>query len=227
MRKFKLILLIFSSILITLTVSFFVYVNIYYHAEEEALEILELRSDIIFDNDVIVIPSTQQSDVGFIFYPGAKVESKSYLPLLNMISQNGINVYLVTMPFNLAIFGVNKAQYVLDNYENNEWYMGGHSMGGAFASVFAEENQNIIKGLILLGAYVYGDYPEEKTAVIYGEFDTILSKIDEKTNVFMIKGGNHGYFGNYPDQKGDSVATITKCTQQEQTTNILVDFLKK
>lgn len=222
----KKIVIILSGIFITLILSFTIYVNIYYKADEVALTVFDEREDIVINKDITYIPSTTESNIGFIFYPGAKVESYSYLPLLNSISKEGINVYLVTMPFNLAIFGTNKANDVMDEYENDFWYIGGHSMGGAFASSFASGNQEKIDGLILLGAYIYKDYPVEKQITIYGEFDYSFKELDYTYNVFIIEGGNHAYFGNYGEQKNDGKATITNSVQQEQTTNKIREFIK-
>lgn len=207
--------------------SFFIYVNIYYKADDVALEILKKRTDIIIDGNITYIPSTTPSEIGFIFYPGAKVESYAYLPLLDMISNEGINVYLVTMPFNLAFFGANKAEEVINNYDNKNWFIGGHSLGGAFASSFASNNQDVISAVVLLGAYLYGDFPIEKSITIYGENDLIMSELEYDTNVEVIIGGNHAYFGSYGEQKGDGVATISNSVQCEQTTNILVNFIEK
>ncbi len=225
-KKIVIILSSISLFIVVLISSFFIYVNIYYKAEVECFEILKEREDIEINGDITYIPSTTASDIGFIFYPGAKVEAISYLPLLELISQNGINVYLVEMPFNLAFFGSNKADDVMDQYDNEYWYIGGHSLGGAFASNYASKNKNKINGLILLGAYIYGDYNIDDSVTIYGEFDHIMSKLEYETNVYMIDGGNHAYFGNYGEQKKDGVANISKRVQQEQTTNILVDFVK-
>lgn len=227
MKKILLIITaILTSFLLVSVVGFFIYVNIYYKAEDEAKQILENREDIEINGDITYIPSTTESSIGFIFYPGAKVEAISYLPLLDRISKEGINVYLIEMPFNMALFGSNKADEVLNKYDNEKWYISGHSMGGAFASSYASKNKDKIDGLILLGAYIYGDYPIEKSITIYGEHDKILSKLTYDTNVYEISGGNHAYFGNYGEQNKDGIATITKCAQQEQTTNKISDFIK-
>lgn len=227
MRKIKIILISLLSVMILIISSFFIYVNIYYKADDVALEILKKRTDIIIDGNITYIPSTTPSEIGFIFYPGAKVESYAYLPLLDMISNEGINVYLVTMPFNLAFFGANKAEEVINNYDNKNWFIGGHSLGGAFASSFASNNQDVISAVVLLGAYLYGDFPIEKSITIYGENDLIMSELEYDTNVEVIIGGNHAYFGSYGEQKGDGVATISNSVQCEQTTNILVNFIEK
>ncbi len=226
-KKLSIILTTILFLMVISTILFCVYVNIYYKADDEALSVLKEREDIVVNGDITFIPSTTPSEIGFIFYPGAKVESISYLPLLDEISKEGINVYLVTMPFNMALFGSNKAEEVFKNYKNDTWYIGGHSMGGAFASSYASNNQEKIEGLILLGAYIYGDFPLEKSITIYGEFDEILSELEYEHNVYMIKGGNHAYFGNYGEQKGDGKAEITNSVQREQTTNIISEFIKK
>ncbi len=228
MKKKILIPLIIVLIVLTATTSFFIYTSIYYKADEEALEILELRDDIVFDKYVTYIPSSEESNIGFIFYPGAKVEEEAYLPLLNMISNEGINVFLIEMPFKLAVFGSNRANYVIENYNHiDSWYIGGHSMGGAFASSFASKNQDKIDGLVLLGAYLYGNYPVEHSITINGSNDLIVSELKYDTNVFIIEGGNHANFGNYGIQKGDGQASIDKNLQQEQSTNKISAFVKK
>lgn len=226
-KKVYIPIIIIVSILLISLISFIIYTSIYYKADKEALEILEIREDIIKDDFVTYIPSTTESEIGFIFYPGAKVEEESYLPLLNMISQEGIHVYLIEMPFRLAIFGSNRADYVIEKYNNiDNWYIGGHSMGGAFASSYASKNQSKIDGLVLLGAYLYGNYPVNKQITINGSNDLIVSKLNYSQNVHIIDGGNHANFGNYGKQKGDGEATISKCVQQEQTTNKISVFVK-
>lgn len=88
-----------------------------------------------------------------IFYPGAKVEAEAYLPLLDKIRDDThITCILVDMPFHLAIFDTNAAKDIISEFPDiQNWYMAGHSMGGAMASQFASKNEKEIKGLILMG----------------------------------------------------------------------------
>jgi len=80
--------------------------------------------------------------------------------------------------------------------------------------------------LILLGAYLYGDYPAEKTLTVYGTFNTsVAGKIDYTENIVVIEGGNHAQFGNYGKQKGDPDATISAAEQQNITVAAIKDFL--
>jgi pimeloyl-ACP methyl ester carboxylesterase len=131
------------------------------------------------------------------------------------------------MPFNMAIFDVNAADAVYDKLPQiSNWYIAGHSMGGAMASAYASKNPEKVSGLILLGAYIYGDYPPEKSLTIYGTFNDSLEKnIDYTQNIVKIEGGNHAQFGNYGKQKGDPDATITAEEQQNKAVSAICDFI--
>ncbi len=50
------------------------------------------------------------------------------------------------------------------------------------------------------------------------------SKLDFNRNILSIIGGNHANFGNYENQKGDGVATITRDEQQDQAINVIANF---
>ncbi|PKM69584.1 MAG: carboxymethylenebutenolidase, partial [Firmicutes bacterium HGW-Firmicutes-18] len=140
-----------------------------------------------------------------------------------------ITCILVKMPFNMAIFNSNAAERIIDQFpEIKNWYIAGHSMGGAMASNYASKNQDKIKGLILMGAYIYGDYPDEKALTIYGTFNTsVAEKIDYTKNIVVIEGGNHAQFGNYGKQKGDPDATISREEQQDIAVEAIKEFLAK
>ena len=103
------------------------------------------------------------------------------------------------------------------------WYIAGHSMGGAMASQFASEYPDEVDGLLLLGAYLYGDYPPAATLTVYGSLNqSVEDKIDYTENVVEIEGGNHAQFGNYGPQKGDLPATISAEEQQAQTVEAIL-----
>lgn len=206
--------------------AFLIWASDYYHAQAEALAILQSDDTIKVKNNLTILSPAAETDTGFIFYPGAKVEAIAYLPILEKIKQEcGITCILVQMPLNMAIFDQDAAVDVMAQFpEINNWYIGGHSMGGAMASKFASDHEEEIKGLILMGAYIYGDYPPSKALTIYGTFNSNLEEDIEYTeNIVVIEGGNHAQFGNYGKQKGDPDATITAEEQQ----NITVQAMKK
>ena len=147
------------------------------------------------------------------------MEAEAYLPLLNRIRQTGITCILVHMPFHMAIFDSDAAEDIMPQFpEIEHWYIAGHSMGGAMASGFASGHPESVDGLILLGSYIYGDYPDDDTLTIYGSLNqSVEEHIDYTENIVEIQGGNHAQFGNYGPQKGDLPAEISAEEQQEQT----------
>lgn len=208
--------------------AFFWYVSDYYRAEDVALDVMAQDSGISVQDNLTILSPSVPSDTAIIFYPGAKVEAEAYLPLLDQIRQTGVTCILVHMPFHMAIFDADAAEEVMEQFPDiQHWYMAGHSMGGAMASQFASGHPDEIDGLILLGAYIYGDYPDEKTLTVYGSLNqSVEDHIDYTENIVEIEGGNHAQFGNYGPQKGDLPATISTEEQQEQTVAAIEEFMK-
>lgn len=81
------------------------------------------------------------------------------------------------------------------------------------ASQFAAGHRDQVDGLILLGAYLYGEYPSADTLTVYGSLNqSVEDKIDYTEHVVEIDGGNHAQFGSYGLQRGDPPAEITPRT---------------
>ena len=214
-------------IVAVLAAAFFWYVSDYYHADDVALDVLAQDDGITVEDNLTILSPSYPTDTAIIFYPGAKVEATAYLPLLDQIRQTGVTCILVKMPFRMAIFDSDAAKAVMERFPDVEhWYLAGHSMGGAMASQFAANHADQVDGLILLGAYIYGDYSPENTLTVYGSLNqSVEDKIDYTENVVEIQGGNHAQFGNYGLQKGDPPGTISALDQQEQTVAAIEAFL--
>lgn len=200
------------------------YASDYYPAEEIAVTVLA-EGNLWVQDHLTVLPGT--SEIGIIFYPGALVEAIAYLPLLQQLQQRGFTCVLVEMPYHLAIFNQNGAEDVFHlDLPVSQWYMAGHSLGGVMASGYASAHPDKIQGLLLLGAYVYGSYPPEKSLTIYGSYnDNIEEKMNYTENIIKIEGGNHAKFGNYGAQKGDPEGDITREAQQQITVDAIVAFV--
>ncbi len=229
-KRTKIILVSLLLLLLMGSGGFYLYVEDYYEADATALAVLDEEEVHLLSDELILIEQDEASSTALIFYPGAKVEYLAYLPILNQLSKDaGISIFITRMPFNMAIFDANRANSIIESYPDIEqWYIGGHSMGGAMASQYASKNQEKIEGLILLGAYLYGDYPASNSLTIYGTLNTsVADKIDYTENIVAIEGGNHAQFGNYGQQKGDAVATISQSEQQELAIDAIVDFIDK
>ncbi len=226
-KTLKIIIIIMIAIITIVLVGFIalsIYASDYYRADTNIIND-EYKSNVIYENGYMKLDN--DSNIGIIFYPGGKVEAEAYLPILNKLRYSGHNVYLATMPFNLAVFNVNAADNIINsNKDITTWYIAGHSLGGAMASNYASENKDKIKGLILLGSTLYGDYPLDQTLTVYGENDLLVKDdITYTENLYMIEGGNHAMFGNYGIQDGDGAALITNDVQQEIAVTIINRFI--
>ncbi len=217
-----------------LFISFLIYAQIYYHADSEAA--LALESD-----DLVTVTQTgygfhfdgPSEDEAMVFYPGAKVEETAYAPLLHALAEKGLDVCLVKMPFRMAVFGINKASSVMKEHDYSHWYIGGHSMGGSMAASYASGHTDALDGVILLGAYPVKKLDDSLSEVlIYGSEDHVLNRdrlskgrsyAPDQYIEHVIEGGNHAYFGNYGEQKGDGTASVTRQRQQEETVRMILD----
>ncbi len=229
-KRHRIIIVLISSFLLIALVGFFwFYVSDYYKADEYARSAAEHSMQLQELDDVRVFypEDTVSRQIGFIFYPGGKVEAASYAPLLSRLSEQGITCVLIEMPFNLAVFDVNAAKKVYSHFpEIDTWYIGGHSLGGAMASSYAEKASTELTGIILLGAYSVSD-TNIPTVAIYGSNDMVLdkTKLPSSQSQIIIEGGNHANFGNYGEQEGDGVASITREEQQQQTVDSILSFI--
>jgi hypothetical protein len=92
--------------------------------------------------------------VGLIYYPGARVHPKSYLPMGIEISKSGITTFISKMSLNFAVFSPNKALDIIKSFpEIERWFIAVHSLGGAMAAKVIYENPEMFEGLILNASY--------------------------------------------------------------------------
>ncbi len=227
-KKIKRVIGLVLILIFGFGVTFGVYVSNPYMAQTTSKTIQKEEATII-ETEKWIAMDFKDSDVGIIFYPGAKVDHHAYIPFVYELSkQEGVSCFIVEMPFHFAFFGSNRAQEVMDAHpEIKTWYMMGHSLGGAFASSFASDHANEVKGLIVLGAYVYKDYPIDQSLTIYGSEDNVLdrTKITYTKNVHVIQGGNHCQFGDYGFQDGDGKASISAQKQWSETIQIIHSWM--
>jgi len=229
-RAGKIVLLSLCALLLALLLAFFAYTQDYYHADANAVALLDSSPAIRQDGNLTILSPDAANDTGagLIFYPGGKVAETAYLPLLEQLRKNGLTCILVKMPFRLAVFDIRAADAVYGQFPSiSRWYLAGHSLGGAMASSYVPGNENKLAGLILLGAYPLNDSPIP-TLAIYGSEDVQLdrSKLTTVANKIEIQGGNHAYFGNYGEQAGDGTAAISREEQQAQTVTAILAFVQ-
>ena len=118
------------------------------------------------------------------------------------------------------------AQYFGYGCDGEPWTYAWHRIAIP-ACTYAEQHPDEIAGVVLLGAYVYGGLPAEKTLVLYGEHDLVLSreKLSGGANEILLPGGNHAGFGNYGPQQGDGEATVSAAEQQAAAVRHALEFM--
>ena len=217
--------------------AFLIYTGDYYHAKPSALDALNSDNDVtVTKTDYGYLFDGPSKKDALIFYPGAKVEEEAYAKLLHLLAKEGIDVCLVSMPFHLAVLDPNKADDVMKLYNYENWYIGGHSLGGAMAADYASDNADKLKGVILLAAYPTKQLDKSLLEIsIYGSKDGVLNldKVKEGKQYapnqfyeYVIKGSNHAQFGNYGAQEGDHNATMTSDMQQQLTVDYIIENIE-
>ena len=228
-------LLALAGILAALLLAFGLYFGNYYHADKTAqqamkssrtVKVKQTAEGYLFDG-----PAKKNA---IIFYPGAKVETTAYAPLLKQIASQEADVFLVDMPLHMAFFGLNKADNIRAIYYYQNWYMSGHSLGAAMAARYSADHLKDYRGLIMLAGYPTKDLHAANFSVlsIYGSKDGNAKMLQKNPQYLpkdytkqVIKGGNHAQFGNYGRQKGDGQATISRKAQQQATTQAVRQYL--
>ncbi len=240
MRKIiKNILKVLIVIAIIVPIAFFAYTSDYYQMSPEVTNyLLDEDVKISYIGDTMIFEG-DSSEYGLIFYPGAKVDYKAYVPLMNKLAKKGILCVLVKMPGNIALLDVDAADGYIEQFPSVEhWYMGGHSLGGASATKYVAKHVKEYEGLILLGSYPMVDLKDSglNIIMIHGEHDSVMnmehfegSKQYLPTDYYdyVIGGGIHSYFGMYGIQEGDGEPTISNEQQMDITADYIVGRLLK
>lgn len=210
--------------------------------ESQALQSLSDSQNAIFteiNGWLIFGPAGSAADTGLILYPGGRVDPRAYAPHAQAIAAAGFKVVIVPMPLNFAFLGIGRASQVIETFpEITRWAVGGHSLGGAMAAEYANNNPQKVDGLVL-----WASYPAENTDLssldlavisIFGANDglampeEVLSaqpRLPADTEFVEIPGGNHAGFGWYGPQRGDGNLEITKSALQARIVEATVSFL--
>jgi hypothetical protein len=213
-----------------------------YPARIVALSALKSTNRVtITQNKWIVFEPVNETETGLIFYPGGLVEPTAYAPILHQIAENSVLVIITPMPLNLAIFNTGAANAVIDAYPQiSTWILAGHSLGGASASIFAENNPTRIDAIALWDSYPANSADLSDNVIsaisIFGTTNNIPNTenfndkkhlLPEDTIFIGIEGANHAQFGDYGPQNGDVIASMSLAEQHEQVAKIMLDFINR
>ena len=216
-----------------------IYVSDYYRADTEAISAFAQDSIVEYQSlsAGILVFQPEEARAGFVFYPGGKVEHSAYAPLMQACAKRGIMCVLIEMPFNLAVMDIDAADGIQESFpEIENWYIGGHSLGGSMAASYLADNAQAYSGLILLGSYSTADLSGEniRALSIYGSEDGVLNREKYEENLdnmpkdfseLIIEGGNHSGFAMYGEQEGDGEASIGNEEQISLCAQAIAEFI--
>lgn len=228
------VLLVVAGLVVACCVGFVIYASAAYPAGQEAQADISAGSVSSAEVPVEQAGSTiavgsPSSAHGLVLYPGAKVSPEAYVPLACKLAQRGVLCVIVRMPLNFAFFDMDAASRVMEAYPQvGDWWVGGHSLGGAMAAQYASTHADALAGVVLLAAYSTADLSGTglRAEVIYGSEDGVLNRqkladcaanLPAGVGTLVIEGGNHAGFGDYGPQSGDGEASIAADEQQERT----------
>lgn len=239
-KRSRLLRWIGLGLVLALLVGVGVYLGTYYHATEEALQVISRPPEGITVEELPgerIVFTPEDPVAGLIFYPGGRVQYEAYAPLMAACAQRGILCVLVHVPFNLAVFSPNAAEGIREDYpEVTRWYVGGHSLGGVMAADYAAAHAGELEGIVLLAAWSAKDLKGSGLSVltVTGTEDGVLNwkKLEQNRThlpaeaVFVsVEGGNHAQFGSYGAQSGDGKAAISPEAQWTQTADAIVKWI--
>ena len=220
-----------------------------YSATQTEMQDVETNSAVTVSSlgdGYVLAPSESASDgeetedsTAIVFYPGGRVHPSAYVPVLApVVELTGTTVFVPKPPLNLAVFDSGMAGPIIDAHpEIEQWYVGGHSLGGAMACRYAHGNVERVSGLILFGSYCDRDIStaDVRVLTVRGEKDTVLDRDayrenranlpENRTTEVTIQGMNHSQFGVYGGQPGDSPATKSSEAAHEELRQALIRFI--
>lgn len=208
----------------------------------EALDAMEPSASVgVTDGDWLVFePLAQAPTKGFIFYPGGRVDYRSYAPLARALAARGYLAVITPMPLSLAVLNPDAARDVIEAYPQIEtWVISGHSLGGAMAANYVAGSPGAVDGMALLASYPASNddltLSEVQVSSIFATLDGLTSAEDIEASKLLlpdnaayvsIEGGNHAQFGWYGEQRGDNPATISREDQQTQVLEAILTLFQ-
>ncbi|MCR5785937.1 MAG: alpha/beta hydrolase [Eubacterium sp.] len=226
------------SFLIVYVFGAFLYFGNYYHASEEALSCLNSTEDVeVSECKDYYFFDGYGEDTALIFYQGAKVDEKAYAGIMMRLAKGGVDCFLCKMPLNMAFTDKMKAAGIISSYDYKYLYLGGHSLGGAMAGVFASEHPENLTGLIFLASYSTSPISDNLDVLsLIASEDKVLNwdmyyennvNLPDDFKEVMIEGGIHSYFGDYGIQRKDGTPLISKEEQHEKITEEILNFIEE
>jgi pimeloyl-ACP methyl ester carboxylesterase len=182
----------------------------------------------------------KSNGVLFILIPGGLVPAEAYGFIGERLAGQGITTIIPESPLGIAFFDYTKGIRIRLALEaKGETFRkiiyGGHSLGGAMAGLLAGFGERM-DGLILMAAFPAADCSARNlpTLTIAAELDGLISvsrvrdslaQLPKNSQLEVINGGIHAFFGRYGVQARDGTPTISREAFETRLLEIIVKFM--
>ncbi len=182
----------------------------------------------------------QSNGVLLMFIPGGLVPAEAYAFFAEHLAFRGITTIIPESPLGIAFFDYTKGERIRLALEAGgekfrKVIYGGHSLGGAMAGLLVGFGARV-DGLILMAAFPATDCSQRTipTLTIAAELDGLISvdrireslgQLPKNTQLEVIAGGVHAFFGRYGVQARDGTPTIAREVFEAKLLSILEKFM--
>ncbi|MCS0500252.1 alpha/beta hydrolase [Protaetiibacter mangrovi] len=228
---------IVAIVVVVVAAGFLAYAASVMMAEEEPLAHAEEVVAVTETAEGVVLTPPDPGDEGLVFFAGARVDPAAYADKLSGVAASGITVVIARPTLNFAIFETRP----LTTWEGlapgvQRWAVGGHSLGGVKACMYAADHADELTGLVLFGSYCSVDLSASGLAVlsVAGENDGLSTpeKIADAAPLLpadavftTIPGASHAQFGDYGIQPGDGPQEADDTDVRDAITDAVTSFL--
>lgn len=231
------VVVIVAAVLTAVIAGFLAYAGTPMMAEEGPLAHAERTVALTETADGVLLAPSDPTGQGLVFISGARVDPAAYADKLSGVVASGITVVIARPTLNFAILD----QRPLTTWEGlapgvQHWAVGGHSLGGVRACMYAADPANAVTALVLFGSYCSVDLSDTGLPVLSlsGENDELSTpaKIADAAHllpadaVFVeIPRASHAQFGDYGIQPGDGPQDADDADVRAAITDAVVALL--
>ena len=177
-------------------------------------------------DSIELAPSGQSPVTGLVFTPGGRVDARAYARVLRPVAAAGYLVVILKVPYGISFTDpYQSAGPIARHTEIQTWAVGGHSLGGVTAALYAGRNPSV--ALLLWASYPSNDLSgaTTRTTSISGTDDGLTTpadisaskaKLPADTCFVTVPGAVHAFFGDYGTQPGDGIPTTSRTEAQSR-----------
>ncbi|MGD9959636.1 alpha/beta hydrolase [Nocardioides sp.] len=212
-----------------------------FSATDDAIALVDHSGAVRVDDSttrLTLTPVGTAPDTALIFQPGARVDPRAYLRLLEPVAAAGYLVVIVKQPFGIGFTALGAPTGIIaDHDEIDHWVLGGHSLGGVAASWYVERHPAQIAGLLLWASYPLDSLAamtELHVTSVSGTQDALATPADIEASradlppdatFVAIEGAVHSFFGDYGVQPGDGEPSVSRGAAQEEIVEVSTALL--